>query len=798
MAFDPRCVAFEGRLHADRCTAEYIGRANHDSDAACFHSSRAVTASPRSQMLQMFYFETQILATCSSIVPVRINTSNPSVPRRRHRVQDPETTIATIDQDQRRQEEVQAMDREDVLILPPSRYRRDEILEIPVTVASVLTSRTRQHTRPRNDQRQCPRSTKNPTFHHQIAIGFILNQVEPKTAASGGFSSSLTRNFATSNGLLEARVSRRAVKQVMQRVLPNRTTREESEEDKEQRESIEKQQQDKTGPIIWHQEVGKRVNSVAYVGKTGRVISHGREVLQCERYGTGDVVGCGVLLDTHTFFFTLNGKLMGLLAARDVGDLDDFKEGDDVEEEEKEERDVESSEEDEIDSEVGIENNVQTQLDRSDDDMEEIDRHYEDEKMLFASVSLHGVGECVRAVFEPDEFQFDLSVFEQQIQKKRQYALLAEREKRSENDCQRAVEQSLCKDEAAMNELVQDFFLHYGYVSAYKAFKSALVPPKRQRLASDDSDEVEASAVQHDVSCVDDTEDNDQIENMDSRHVQPSMNMLKNQMCKSLRLRHEVCKHIRCFRTAQVLAMLEQPALMKIVTGYRSRRLRKLILYCRILCVIDVLISDTEAKATSFSPSLANDEPHSLRSLNIDALECNEWNSESAIKFARRMFGSSAKIATNGKRKRLGLSNGKTQKKHVDRHDIALAMSLLLYDQRDSIPKTSHARKFLTSEFRESVIDQLNSLLLICDNNAKTEPRVSALETFLTDLEDLRKECLYQGCRVYPESVEATSNGKFETTSRRWRASVSSSSDDPSSSQSEQDDRFNDEDNDDE
>ncbi|CAI5722475.1 unnamed protein product [Peronospora destructor] len=654
------------------------------------------------------------------------------------------------------------MDTEDVQMATST----DASVDIPVHNQVVLHSRTMQQVRTRIDRRRVRRGNETKKFKHKVSVGFILDNTELKFGAAGTISSSFTSS-SSSNGHVEAAMSRKAVKQVMQRVLPNVPTRDELEEEKEQERRGDTKNETKS-PAILHQDLGTNVNSVAYVGKTGRVISNGRELLQCERYATGDVVGCGVLLDTNTFFFTLNGKLMGLLAARDVKDLDHFGEVDDEEEEESEEDDLKGGEEDEMDS-AGADNGKRIQLDTIDDDMEDGNGHYNDEKVLFPSVSLHGVGECVRAVFEPNEFQFDLSSFEQQIQKERQRALLAEREMRNENGPSSDVEQSLCKDEAVMNELVQDFFLHYGYESAYKAFELALVPSKRQRLASngmemDCSGEAEASAVISNVNSVDDTENKDKIENMDIRNAQPSLRAsLKDQMRGSLSLRNEVREHIRCFRTAQALALLEQhvPALMTIAKGHRSRHRQE----------------------TDFE--LSNPE-----------VGCNGWNPELAIEFAQQVFWSCVDITTDGKRKTLGLINDTTQKKRADRNDVALAMSLLLYDQRDSIPEASHARKFLTTEFRESVADQLNSLLLMGDNYAKTESRVSALETFMTDLEHLRKECLHQGCRAYPESVEATS--KSNTTSRRWKASVSSSSDDSSSSQSEQDDHFENDDNDDE
>ncbi|KAJ8540731.1 hypothetical protein ON010_g12496 [Phytophthora cinnamomi] len=426
--------------------------------------------------------------------------------------------------------------------------------------------------------------------------------------------------------------------------------------------------------------------------------------------------------------------------------------------------------------------------------MEDIDRRHEEEKALFASVSLHGAGECVHTVFEPDEFQFNLAEFEQQIQKDRQQALLAERERRSENVPSREIEQSDCKDEIAMNELVQDFFLHYGYESAYKAFESALTTTKRPRLSSDamdmdHDDEAEASTVTLGVSSIEDMEDETKIDDIEFEEAQPSLYPpQKQQMRESLSLRHEVREHIQCFRTAQALVVLEQHAteLMKNGAGSRSWRFRKLMLYCRILCVIDILIHDTDAKA---DPSLAP---------NGAATPPNGWNPESAIEFARQVFGPSSELAENGTRKRQRVGNG-AHKKRDGTDDVALAMSLLLYDQRESIPATSRALKLLTPEFRESIADQLNSLLL-SDESGKTPPRVSALEAFMKDLGSLQKECLHQGCRVHPESIATTSNGKCKPSSRRRRASVSSSSDDSSSSQSqsEPDDRLEDDDDDDE
>ncbi|KAG6955330.1 hypothetical protein JG687_00011281, partial [Phytophthora cactorum] len=429
MAFDPRCVAYQGRLHADRRTVEYVGRASHEVDAACFRSRRGVGAHARSRV---FYFETQIVATSLEFAPPRINTAHSSTPVRRHAAQDRDAA-ATSARDWRRRAELEAMDMEDVQ-LPALNGGSGGI---PVNFNFSLNSRTMQHMRARLDRRRLRRNSEKKRFNHKVAVGFLLDEPEQKTADT------------TADG--DSASSEEGDKKTV-----------------------------KTYPAILHRDLGETVNSLAYVGKTGCVISHGREFLQCERYGAGDVVGCGVLLDTNTFFFTLNGKLMGMLAARDVYDLDDFGGVEDSGMSESGEEDTDSDEEDDANG-VQSDKGARLLLDRVDDvEMEDIDGRYEEEKALYPAVSVHGAGECVRGVFGPQEFQFDLAGFEQQIQKERQRALIAEREKRSENSLPGAVEQADEKDEAAMNALVQDFFLHYGYESAFKAFEADFAPSKRQ------------------------------------------------------------------------------------------------------------------------------------------------------------------------------------------------------------------------------------------------------------------------------------------------------------------------------
>ncbi|GMG15111.1 unnamed protein product [Phytophthora fragariaefolia] len=674
------------------------------------------------------------------------------------------------------------MDLEDVQV--PSLVAGPERGGEPVSFNFSFSSRAA-------DRRRLRRGAERRKFEHKVAVGFLLDDTEEKAAGLGTSSREFSL-FSRASGFVEAKLSRRAVKQLMQRILPDVTPSAESSGSSDEEEGDEQQKSRTTYPAVLHRDLGQAVNSLAYVGKTGRVVSHGRNYLQCERYGAGDVVGCGVLLDTNTFFFTLNGKLMGVLPAREVYDLDGFGEADESGEEQ--EGDESGDEDCEDGATVKQDGDMDVRLDRRDDvEMEDMDAHHEDEKALFASVSLHGAGECVQVVFEPNEFQFNLAEFEQQIQKDRQCALLAERKKRNEELPSSDIEQSESKDEAAMNELVQDFFLHYGYESAYKAFETTLTPRKRPRGFSDAAgteldDETEASTVTLGASSIEDLEGENKSSYINIEEADSSVHSAqKQQMRDSLNLRHEVREHIRCFRTAQALVALEQHAAesKKNGMGFRSRRFQKLMLYCRILCVIDILTHNSDVEIDS--PPAANGT----------VLTPNGWNPEPAIEFARQVFGPASESSPNGKLKKQRLNNG-VHKKHDDIGDVALAMSLLLYDQRESVPASSRAHKFLTPEFRESVADQLNSLLLVNEESENSPPRVSSLEMFMKDLESLQRECLHQGCRVYPRSLSSASNGKCKKTSRRRRDSGSSSSGDSSSSQSQsdQDERFDDDDDD--
>ncbi|KAF4315380.1 hypothetical protein G195_011092 [Phytophthora kernoviae 00238/432] len=229
--------------------------------------------------------------------------------------------------------------------------------------------------------------------------------------------------------------------------------------------------------------------------------------------------------------------------AANVYDLDDFGELAEISDDESSD---EVSEDDGVKQENGdingsIAGGVGVLLNKFEDvDMEEIDGCVDEEKVLYPSISLHGVGECVRAVFGTEELQFDIAGFEQQVQKERQRALLEEREKRGAKENPSDIEQMDFKDEAAMNELVQDFFLHYGYENAYKTFESALTPSKRCRMSSDSMDIENGDGAEANGSCNMNEEEEEKHEDMELSGRHSSLYSPKKQhMRRSLSLRHE-------------------------------------------------------------------------------------------------------------------------------------------------------------------------------------------------------------------------------------------------------------------
>ncbi|KAI9910767.1 hypothetical protein PsorP6_010463 [Peronosclerospora sorghi] len=753
MLFDPRCVAYEGRLHADRCTAEYVGRASHDHDAACFRSSRAVAASARAtQRLRYFYFETQIVATASTSDvalesrPVRINTALPasasaSTPAR----------------------EVHAMDMEDV---PVRAQERDEAAApgpghgaFQSHMMHLWSRMERHHVRWRSDKKK---------FHHKIAVGFLVDVAEP---ARVGFHGPRVRGATNTHATLRETLEK--LSEVLDPLAPAVATEEAAAArgDHEARKT--------SAPAIRHEDLGEMVHSVAYVGKSGRVIAHGRACLQCEKYGAGDVVGCGIMWDTKTFFFTLNGKFMGMLAARDVVDLDAFREEDD-----------DDGEDDESEEETSTTSEMERGQERRDDRYEQVETHDVDEdKVLYAAVSLHGPGECIRAVFEPETFQFDLASFEQEIQKERQRALHADDSRRKKERAFRATEEGEGDtDDATMHMLVHEFFLYYGYENTYKAFERVAWPSESEGLSLNGEKSEDRVDIGPDALSVEAMEEETKEERVERDAELRLVAVKAHIMRQSLSLRHEVRQQIRGYRTAQALEVLEKHAATFVTPcrGY-SRRVRKLLLSVRILCVMDALVHEEETNVSSRMGNGAHD------STQREERGGKGWHPESALGLARQLFRSLGETTTNGKRKRRDVASIQPWE---DNEDVMLAMTLLLYDQMDSIPETSRAKKFLMSNFRDAVADELNLCLVMGEEYMMKEEHVSLLETFIRDLEALQQECLRLGCRVYPEHTDKASNDKCQSTSRQWKVPlslVSLSSADSSSSPSEPDDNGDDE-----
>ncbi|CEG45898.1 uncharacterized protein PHALS_02232, partial [Plasmopara halstedii] len=114
----------------------------------------------------------------------------------------------------------------------------------------------------------------------------------------------------------------------------------------------------------------------------------------------------------------------------------------------------------------------------------------------------------------------------------------------------------------------------------------------------------------------------------------PSQTISKtHQMFVSLNLRNEVRDYIRSFRTAQALVVLEHniPTLLKHWSEHQTKCLRRLMLYCRILCIIDILTLQSEANTSNSSSNGAS-------LLAIEETKRDGWNPDLAIEVARQVF----------------------------------------------------------------------------------------------------------------------------------------------------------------
>lgn len=572
--------------------------------------------------------------------------------------------------------------------------------------AFTLSSRTMQQIRSRHERRRARRQEALKRFNHRIAVGFAF---VPKTTTTA-----TSRSGASPDRECESLPSTSSLSKV----------------------------------AVVREDLGTDAHSLAYEGKTGRIVSNGHVFLQCERFGAGDVVGCGLLVDTQTFFFTLNGRLLGLLAATDVHHLDALVDSDDA----VRSRSVASARiastaavtDNESDDDTGAfdpddcdASGTSSGTDDDDGDYHALDMAAAFDDVVFPAVSLHGAGECVSAAFT--SFQFDLPAFAQQIQKERQLALMLhetadERDDRATDD--------------VLHDFVLEYFSHFGYENAYQALaatnSSNGVGYGRSTRAMDiDGDEHKTSELTD---------------------------------AALLHLRHCVRQHVYAHETAQALELLTATlGSAFFAEAATTTRGATVLFYTRVLCVLDVLLGHTDA-----SPPLDANHNHAQAS-PLEPRSSTSWRVEDAIACARALFASGAESVEPS-----------PASASVADTELPLVLPLLLYERKDDVPVDSAARKFLTPAFREHVADELNLLVLAqaathTQRPGKTSSRQApaALQQFLEERQVLETQCLQHGCRVFPGNHTVSSvctHGSSRKASRRrhhhrhHRLSLSSSS----------------------
>lgn len=622
-----------------------------------------------------------------------------------------------------------------------------------VHFAFTLSSRTLHQIRSRHERRRMRRHQEKKRFNHRIGVGFVLaSKSNRDLIAHDGLSQVSTSSSATSINSISSSVS--SLKKLF---------------------SYQQQKQ------VNHDDLGKDAFSLAYHGKTGRIMSNGQVFLQCERFGSGDVVGCGILLDTKTFFFTLNGRLLGMLAATDVQHFDDFvDDGATVD-------GIVIDDDDEEDSDVDF---VADEDGDDSDEESEVSRQGETtlfEDVLYPAVSLHDAGECACANF--NEFQFDLAGFERQILKERQQALLLH---------EIADEREEEANDRVINKLIEDYFLHYGYKDAFTVFqKSASFPQSGF-----------SNAMGEDIVTDIHIDEEEKTEAMNTG-TSASLKPLNSAQTKLLNLRHAVRRHIYAFETDKALAKV-RAALGDafFLSATRRRRSGKVLFYSRALCVLDVLLAQRASSERSAKAKAGNGCNGKQNGVRGNA----GWNVEEAILCAQDRF--SGYLALSSTRTREAASDDSDTIEMDDSKksstlfaqsmmddELESVMSLLLYERQEDVPADSAARKFLSREFREHVADELNVFLLTNSSpRAKTvsgmhqrrrfappasltattgqNASASALQNFLVELNSLQSQCLRNGCRVFPGNHTVSSGGGKHSGSRRRRRHASASSSD--------------------
>lgn len=570
MQWAPSPRSFEGKLHADRCTVEYFGHGNHSADAVRFRTARSVAAAAApagdlaSPSEQIFYLELLVLSTSKEdededgaeagieylsrsrvrnseggssssssrahseqVHPYHSSSSAAAGPWRvrarrlvsTHLQSTEPAVFQAFPADQQEAETGQAngngsTSRNRRSPPPPPRLpvplsssssdrllRAQQIAQVSLPFAFTLHSRTLLQMPTRSsDRHRLRRAREKKRLNHRICIGFALAKDDD------------IKKYKPAAARARMAESLSAVQSM--------------------------------GDHNSHQEdLGTTVHSLAYVGKTGRVLSNGQIYLQCEPYGAGDVVGVGLVRDSHMFFFTRNGKLVGTLPASDLPHLEAF-----------------TTEEPEHDD--GGKDEPMNGSSMSDADWPETAP-----EPLYPAVSLHEAGECVRLIPDASDWRFDLASFQTQIQSERQQAL-------QEYAAEQNEPQQQDEEERVIHVLLRDYFQTYGYGSAYEAFQQAT------GLADDSDSGKKQTFILPSSSNNNDNESSNEGD------------------ASSLRFRHEIRQLIYAFQTAQALDRVRKTCVRCSAIG-RSW----LWFACDLLSVIDVL---TYAESKPASTELKN------------------------------------------------------------------------------------------------------------------------------------------------------------------------------------------------